>query len=93
MVRQPAGAVAVSRNGSGGNIAPPSALSSGNRAAIPKRGRNDRERAIMSYIPSHAMPHAYVHEDEETSPERKPPSALMIAGGALLGLLLYKALR
>ena len=46
----------------------------------------------MSYIPSHAMPHAYVHEEEESAP-RKPPSALMIAGGALLGFLLYKALR
>lgn len=47
----------------------------------------------MSYIPSHAMPHAYVHEDEAETAPRKGPSALMIAGGALLGFLLYKALR
>ena len=45
----------------------------------------------MSYIPNHAMPHAYVHEEE--SEPRKQPSALMIAGGALLGYLLFKALR
>ncbi len=49
----------------------------------------------MSYIPSHAMPHAYVHEDEdEAARKRQPPSnALKIAGGALLGYLLYRALR
>lgn len=47
----------------------------------------------MSYIPSHAMPHAYAHDEEEESPPPKASSALMIAGGALLGFLLYKALR
>lgn len=46
----------------------------------------------MSYIPSHAMPHTYVHEDKEETP-RERPNALVIAGAALLGFLLYKALR
>lgn len=46
----------------------------------------------MSYIPNHAMPHAYVHEEEETE-TRKQPSALMIGGAALVGYLLYRILR
>ena len=54
----------------------------------------------MSYIPSHAMPHAYVHDEDEEGSERRrregdagPSNALKIAGGALLGYLLYRALR
>lgn len=53
----------------------------------------------MSYIPNHAMPHAYAddyEEGEEQRRERAPaaqPSALMIGGAALLGYLLYRALR
>lgn len=53
----------------------------------------------MSYIPSHAMPHAYVHDEEDGGTARRrsegamPSNALMIAGGALLGFLLYKVLR
>ena len=52
----------------------------------------------MSYIPSHAMPHAYVHDEDESGESRKrpagsQPSALMIGGAALLGYLLYRAFR
>mgnify|MGYP000563051489 CR=1 FL=1 len=53
----------------------------------------------MSYIPSHAMPHAYVHDEEDDGGARRQTegarssNALKIAGGALLGFLLYKALR
>ena len=56
----------------------------------------------MSYIPSHAMPHTFAHEDEDYREpgERKEPQAeanssigLKLAGAALAGFLLYRALR
>jgi hypothetical protein len=59
-------------------------------------GRHIRKVA-MSYIPSHAMPHAYVHDEEEEGRGRKagakPSNALLIGGAALVGYLLYRALR
>lgn len=53
----------------------------------------------MSYIPSHAMPHAYVHESEDAATPRtrsaigEKATALMIGGAALLGYLLFRAVR
>ncbi len=54
----------------------------------------------MSYIPSHAMPHTFVHDEDEDTGERRqragdagPSNALKIGGAALLGYLLYRALR
>jgi hypothetical protein len=50
----------------------------------------------MSYIPSHAMPHAYAHEEDEGARHRggaKSSSALMIGGAALVGYLLYRVFR
>lgn len=55
----------------------------------------------MSYIPSHAMPHAYVHEDDEEGNGAgkrqgagRPSRGLMLGGAAaLVGYLLYRALR
>lgn len=52
----------------------------------------------MSYIPSHAMPHAYVHDEDEQDAGKcraasgRPTTALVI-GGAVLGFLLFRALR
>lgn len=51
----------------------------------------------MSYIPNHAVPHAYVHDEDEEERSRKadwkPSNALMLGGAALAGYLLYRALR
>lgn len=50
----------------------------------------------MSYIPSHAMPHAYAHEEVEGAGRvagTKATSTLMIGGAALVGYLLYRAFR
>ena len=52
----------------------------------------------MSYIPSHAMPHAYVHDEDEDGEARQrrdaqASTALKIGGAALVGWLLYRALR
>lgn len=51
----------------------------------------------MSYIPSHAMPHAYVHEDDSPETRRRTgpiaPTTALAIGGAVLGYLLFKALR
>lgn len=50
----------------------------------------------MSYIPSHAMPHAYVHDEEDAGKRRVAngrPTTAMVIGGAVLGFLLLKALR
>jgi hypothetical protein len=54
----------------------------------------------MSYIPNHAMPHTYVHDEDGSAPSGSlgsasatPARALKIAGGALVGLLLFKLLR
>lgn len=50
----------------------------------------------MSYIPSHAMPHAYAHEEDDGAGRRastKSSSALMIGGAALVGYLLYRVFR
>ena len=56
----------------------------------------------MSYIPSHAMPHTFAHEDEdyrepggriEPQPEAGHSMALKLAGAALAGFLVYRVLR
>ena len=52
----------------------------------------------MSYIPSHAMPHAYANDEDEDEAARKrrgeqTTTALKIGGAALVGWLLYRALR
>lgn len=54
----------------------------------------------MSYIPSHAMPHTYVHEDDRDENGRKRsegganlPTALKLVGAALAGLFVYRVLR
>ena len=51
----------------------------------------------MSSIPSSAMPHAYVDEDEagEAGSKREfsMPSTGMLIGGAVLAYVLYRVLR
>jgi hypothetical protein len=49
----------------------------------------------MSTIPNSAMPHAYVHDDEEADDDRRlgAPSAGLLIGGAIAAYLLYKVLR
>ena len=58
----------------------------------------------MSTIPASAMPHAYAEEGvdlrdphaghaEEASEDAGPPTGLLIAGGAVLGYLLYRLIR
>lgn len=57
----------------------------------------------MSAIPSSAMPHTFAHEGEdlrdphggevEEAETRGPPTGLLLAGAALVGYLLFRALR
>jgi len=54
----------------------------------------------MSYIPSQAMPHAYVHDEDDTGETARThrrgeagPSAGVIIGGAIAGYLLYRLFR
>lgn len=54
----------------------------------------------MSAIPSSAMPHTFVHEDDEEfghpkkgHAEASAPSAGMLIGGAIAAYLLYRVLR
>jgi hypothetical protein len=82
-----------------GNIGPISALRFDHPAACRNAAATALETISVSYIPSHAMPHAYVHDDEdETERDRpeagsRPSNALMLGGAALVGYLLYRALR
>lgn len=48
----------------------------------------------MSTIPNSAMPHAYVHvEDEGRRPEQAKASSGVLIGGAIAAYLLYRFLR
>jgi len=56
----------------------------------------------MSAIPSSAMPHTFVHEDDEefsgakktdNDTDASSPSAGMLIGGAIAAYLLYRVLR
>jgi hypothetical protein len=49
----------------------------------------------MSAIPSSAMPHAYVHDDEEREDTNagSGPSKGLLIGGAVAAYLLYRILR
>ena len=53
----------------------------------------------MSNIPSSAMPHAYAHDDDESSRnkgqdgEASGPSTGMLIGGAVAAYVLYRILR
>lgn len=52
----------------------------------------------MSSIPSSAMPHAYVHEDEDPdnavgSRPDWPANAIVIGGAAVVAWLLYRIFR
>ena len=59
----------------------------------------------MSYIPSQAMPHAYVHEDADEDENRRDAdrnrsaegprlsNGVMLGGAVVLTYMLYRALR